>query len=160
MATADLKADLKDNLEQLVALASSPEAELKTPDAILAHLKDTLWPFLEGLVDQVGELEEECAATAEEIEEIGEAVDELTEQRGSVLMPNEAGVFALLVQLSRALADKLEKGTQVTRDEIAGLRIACDAAEKTLHETTINIDLDDADPTTDDDEEDEDDNDD
>lgn len=160
MTTDSLKADIKANMAELDAMIETLKTTADAPSTptadALIYLKNTMWPFLEGLVDAIADHEEAIDESQDVLEELGEAVDDLTENRGSVLMPNEAGVFALVVQLARAIADTVSRGATPTPDQITGLRMACDAAEKTLESVTINVDLDSEDDQEGDDDDDDD----
>ena len=152
MPAKDLKTDIKANLADLVALAKAKTGEgddatpvLQTPGeiAIVAHLQNSLWPFLDGLCDELQQHEDSWKEVGPELEEMADAIDEITEERGTVLMPEEAGVFSLLVKLVRDATAKLRKGTALTSDEIGALELACDASEKVIQENVINVDVDD-----------------
>lgn len=148
MPAADLKTDIKSNIAELARmLEPQPEADdgkkQDVGELVAAHLQNTLWPFLDGLVDAMKESEDEIDDHEAAIEELGEAVDDLTENRGSVLMPDDAAVFALPISLTLGLLDQLEKRAVPTAEQIMGLRQACDVATKKLAEVTINVDLDD-----------------
>lgn len=160
MPAADLKSDIKANvaeLENLKGADGEPLALTATEQLLVSHLKNTLWPFVDALVDQISEHEAALEESDDLIEELGEAIDDLTENRGSVLMPAEAGVFAVVVQLSRDLIGELKRGARPSEDKIHALGIACDAAEKTIQQITINVDLDDAEDDGEDDDTDDDD---
>jgi hypothetical protein len=155
MPAKDLKADIKANLEGLEPIIKVL-GEVKEGDAPLTprasallalatHLKDSLWPFLDGIADELAQHEESWQELGPDLAELEEAVDELTEERGTVLMPDEAGVFSLLVKLTRDACAKLEKGAALTSDEIGALRLACDASEKVITDNVINVDVDDDD---------------
>ena len=170
MPISDLKADVKANLAELVALAKShhdtvvedqdedqdasvPIVQSPGEQAIVAHLQNTLWPFLEAIIDQLEPVEGAIEAVAEELEEVGEAIDELTEGRGTVLMPAEAGVFANMILMTRELIKKLHAGQTPSADVLTGLAQLMDVGEKIITQYTINVDTegDDVDDEEDDD---------
>jgi len=162
MRAADLKLDIKSNANEIETLAKTESAPgilmLTTPGelALARHLQHTLWPCLDGLCDQLKEHEDALEEAVEVIGELEEAIDDLTEDRGSILTPDDAGPFALVVELSRAMVANLKQGKTPTADELVAIELACNAAEKKIQDVTINVDIDgDAD-----DEEDEDDDDD
>lgn len=82
----ELKSDLAANLAEAQRL-------IATGGSTGAHLAQTLWPFLEALV--------------ENIEEIDDAVAELVGQQEDYLQPETAAVFAAVIQSSLDLAQEL-----------------------------------------------------
>jgi len=124
----ELRADLKRNLAEA--------ARVEGPSR--AHLKDTMWPFMEALVDIV--------------EEMDDAIAELVDQQEDYLQTDTAAVFAALVQSSLQLAAELRK--HAAGDELLAKRIdehekLCQQAIATLGEITM-IASDDADEEDDD----------
>jgi len=150
MPASDLKADIKANIAELETLLVRPsttdggmtEVEV-TPRDIALHLKNSLWPFLDGVADHMAEYEAAFENAGDAIGDLEEAVDELTEQSGTVITKDDAGVLATLVLMAREVATQLEKGTTPAPDKVAALKIACDAVEKVIQENTIDVDLDD-----------------
>jgi len=119
----ELRADLKRN--------HAEAGRVEGPSR--AHLKDTVWPFLEALVDIV--------------EEMDDAVAELVDQQEDYLQTETAAVFAALVQSSLQIAAELRK--YAAGDELLTKRIdehekLCQQAVATLGEITM-IPSDDAD---------------
>lgn len=85
MSLAELRADLARNARETQAIIEP---------ATRTHLEQTLWPFLEALIDQ--------------IEEIDDAVAELVDQQEDYLQPQTAAVFAAVIQASLELASELK----------------------------------------------------
>jgi len=85
MSMEELKADLRRNL--------TDAAKLEGFSAVGKHLVNTLWPFLEALVENV--------------EEIDDAVAELVSQQEDYLQPETAGVILALVEVAGAMAGRL-----------------------------------------------------
>lgn len=165
MPARDLKEDIKANIGELAALLERKTARNDgiaedpipvTPTEIALHLKNSLWPFLDGVADHMGEYETAFTNADDAIEGLEDAVDELTEQSGTVITKDDAGVLATVILLARELAKLYEAGKTPSADQVNGLKLACAAAEKVIHENTIDVDLD---GDEDDDEGDEDDDD-
>lgn len=137
MSLDELRSDLKANMAGLMKI---------TPSETRDHLKETLWPFLEALVDVV--------------DEIDDAVAEMVDQQEDYLQAETASVFAALVQSSLMLSDELRK--RIGGDEVMTKRIdahdqLCQQAMATLGEITmIATDEDDEDEGEGDEDEDED----
>lgn len=106
-----MRADLKRNLTDAKHVADSSTRE---------HLQDTLWPFLEAIV--------------EAIEEIDDSVAELIDHEEDYLQPETAAVFAAVIQSSMLLVAELKK-----RD----IGVATIAATRT-DGTTVQVALKDA----------------
>lgn len=85
MSLAELRADLARNVREAQGVAEP---------ATRTHLEQTMWPFLEALIDQ--------------IEEIDDAVAELVDQQEDYLQPQTAAVFAAVVQAGLELAAELQ----------------------------------------------------
>lgn len=104
------------------------------------HLEDTLWPTLEALA----ELHE---TTANEIDEIDNAVVELAEGDGEMLTPETAGLFANLILSGKDIAAELEK--RLTANEgpmkakVAAFLKLNAACEAQLEELVVETDGDD-----------------
>lgn len=87
MSLEDLRNDLKQNIAEASKLA--------TVDQIRDHLVNTLWPYVE--------------AQLEVVEEIDDAVAELSEQTEDYLNPETAGIIGALVQSGLHLSAELRK---------------------------------------------------
>jgi hypothetical protein len=87
MSLDELRDDLKRNMAEAARLPATGAPGL--------HLHETLWPFLEALVDVV--------------DEIDDAVAELVDQQEDYLQPETAAIFAAVVQSSLQLAAELRK---------------------------------------------------
>jgi hypothetical protein len=130
----EIRADLARNMKAASAV---------TDPATREHLKDTLWPFLEALVDT--------------LDEIDDAVAELVDQQEDYLQPETAAVFAAVVQSSLQLLQQL--APLVPRDnsellkQIAEHEQLCAHAVEVLGSVTMVAD-DDGDAAADDNEED------
>src|SRR5512143_1587886 len=69
------------------------------------HLRNTLWPFLEAIVDVV--------------EEMDDAVAELVDHEEDYLQPETAAVFAAVIQTSLALMVELKKRPDLATAQLA-----------------------------------------
>jgi len=87
MSLDELRDDLKRNMAEAARLANTGAPGL--------HLHQTLWPFLEALVDVVDEMDD--------------AVAELVDHQEDYLQPETAAIFAAVVQSSLQLAAELRK---------------------------------------------------
>lgn len=117
MSLEDLRHDLVANLKESRGIADP---------ATRQHLAETLWPFLEALVDIV--------------EEIDDAVGELVHQQEDYLQPNTAAVFVAVIQSSLALAGDLK--ARAAGDPDISRRITeheqlCEAAAAILGDITM-----------------------
>lgn len=86
MSLEELRADLRRNMQ---------DANTVIDDQTRGHLKNTLWPFLEAIIDVV--------------EEMDDAVAELVDQQEDYLQPETAAVFAAVIQSSLGLVAELRK---------------------------------------------------
>jgi uncharacterized protein YydD (DUF2326 family) len=118
MSLDDLRADLKRNMSEAKRLAPT--------GAPGVHLHETLWPFLEAIVDV--------------LEEVDDAVAEMVDRTEDYLQAETAAIFAALVQSSLLLSDELRK--RAAGDELLLKRLAahdelCGQAMATLGEITM-----------------------
>ncbi len=93
MSIEELKNDLKRSTAELVKLGDSV-----TPGQIVAHLRDTLWPFID--------------AHVEETSEISEVVDGLAENAEDILQYDTAKVIGACVAMGLGLMAELKKRLQ------------------------------------------------
>jgi ABC-type transporter Mla subunit MlaD len=136
MSVNQLKSDLARNIRSLSGTAD-----------VTAHLRDTLWPWLESLLDEIGEIDE--------------AVGELVDQAEDFLQPDTAAIFANVIQACAALAGELRKrapGDQALAMSLAQADQIVQAAAAKLAEITGLSDGDEDDEDDEDEDEDEDDN--
>ena len=119
MSLAELRADLARNVREAQGVAEP---------ATRTHLEQTLWPFLEALIDQ--------------IEEIDDAVAELVDQQEDYLQPQTAAVFAAVVQAGLELAAELKARAGADpgiAQKIADHDQLCQAAIGVLGEITMVV---------------------
>jgi hypothetical protein len=114
----DLRADLKRNMAEASRLTTVVE--------IRDHFVNTLWPFVEAVVDVVDEMDD--------------ALAEMVDQTEDYLQAETAGVFAALVQSSLLLSAELRK--RAAGDDLLVKRIdaheqLCQQALATLGEITM-----------------------
>jgi len=83
----DLREDLKRNLAEARACKSWEEVQ--------SHLVNTLWPFLEGQLD--------------DLDEMDDALQELVDEQEDYVQPETAAVFAAVIQLGLQLGAELKK---------------------------------------------------
>ena len=86
MSLDELRADLARNIKEAAGIADQTARQ---------HLQNTLWPFLEAMLEVVDEMDD--------------AVAELVDQQDDYLQPETAGVFAAVIQSSLALTAELRK---------------------------------------------------
>jgi uncharacterized protein YydD (DUF2326 family) len=114
----ELRADLKRNIAEATRLTTVTE--------IRDHFINTMWPFIEAVVDVVDEMDD--------------AVAEMVDQQEDYLQAETAGVFAAVVQSSLMLTQELRK--RAAGDELLVKRIEaheqlCQQAIATLGEITM-----------------------
>lgn len=148
MSVETLKADLKSNLETLRLMVPG----VASPDELVRHLKDTLWPMLESIV--------------EEVAEIDDCMNDIVSGAEDILQPETAEVFAGIIAgaLAVAAALKMKVGNDTEEDRqlrkvIGELEANCRAGEELLKDVVIDPGDDDdgEDEETDDGDEDDDD---
>jgi hypothetical protein len=113
----DLRADLKANI------AEASKLELSQ---LPRHLRDTLWPFLESLV--------------ENFEEVDDAVAELVDQSEDYLQQETAAVFAAAIESGLQLASELRAragGDELLLKKIAQHEQLAKAALEVLTQATM-----------------------
>lgn len=123
MSIDELRADLKRNMDEAKHFASMGQPAL--------HLHETLWPFLEALV--------------EIIDEQDDAIRELVLREENYLQPDTAAIFAAVVQSSMQLAAELQKraaGDQAIAQAIAVHQQYCAEAVEILGMITVIPDED------------------
>lgn len=141
MALDDLKEDLVANQKDAATiLARNPD------NPIMKHITNTMWPWMEALLEEVGEQ--------------ALALDEAIDERGDMLQHETAGEFAAVILACTWLCDELDKRLTPSevdlRTKIATVRDTVASASVTLEEITLPPSVDD---DEDDDEEPEDDDD-
>lgn len=125
-ATEQLRADLKANLKNLKTDLGS----LATTQDVCKHLRDTLWPFLESIVDNV--------------EELDEGIIDLAENSGDMLQPDSAaglkttlaGSVGLVAQLRMRLKPDWQE-TPASRQQMEAMLLE---HEKALGEAIEFVD--------------------
>lgn len=125
MSIETLKADLKANTDTLFAL----DPMTTTPGDLVKHLRETLWPFLESVVEEAAEIDE-CVADI-----ISGAED--------ILQPETAEIFAAIITGAIAVAAAL-KG-RINRETDPGLYKVveelernCKAGEALMQEIVVD----------------------
>jgi len=125
MSIESLKADLSANVQTLIAL----QPETTTAADIVKHLKETLWPFLESVVDESAEIDD-CVA-------------DLISGAEDILQPETAEVFAAVIAGAVAVSDALKKF--ITREAepqlykvVEELEKNCKSAETIMAEIVID----------------------
>lgn len=118
-----LRADLNANIASLKDMGA-----LTTTADLVGHLKNTLWPFQEMLV--------------EHIEELDGCVEDLLNHAEDILQPETGAVFAAVVVGGLLLAGELKKRLTVADDPkiravIAEFEQTCAVAQATLAEIVI-----------------------
>ncbi len=88
MSIETLKQDLKENLASLASIEA-------TPEALKAHLQNSLWPFFEAALD--------------EMDEIDGAVQDMLEEMPDMIHEETAEVFAQIITKGIALMAELRK---------------------------------------------------
>ena len=148
MSIENLKADLKANLTNLPSELSS----LSTTGDIVNHLKNTFWPFVENVVEEMGEIDAAVAELYENSDDI------LTYETGKLFMGFAVGA-KLLVDELKAVTKDPAKLKAIAEWEALGKQVVQAIEEITLPEDPDGdlIDGDDEDPDDDEDDDDEDD---
>lgn len=144
MSIETLKEDLKANLSTLAVLKTLPSDD--TTNTVILHLQDTLWPFLEAVVDELAEIDE-CVADV-----ISGAED--------ILQPETAEIFAAIiagaVAVSAALKARVNRETEAPLAKVIDeLEKNCRAGEAIMAEIVIDTGDDDDGDADEDDEDDE-----
>ena len=123
MSLDELREDLARNIK---------DARTIVDDRTRAHLENTLWPFLEAIIDVVDEMDD--------------AVAELVDQQEDYLQPETAGLFAAIIQSSLQLVIELRKrapGDKAIEQMCVGHERACEQAMLVLGEVTMIANEDD-----------------
>lgn len=102
MALADLKADLASHRERLSKLKLDGMAPEKFAAVMKMELVENVFPLFEALVESI---EDEVMV---QVDELGQAVDELIDQSEDVLHPETAAQFLGVLEVGRLLAKELE----------------------------------------------------
>jgi len=122
----DLSKDLNLNIRDLVGIGDVGD--------VTKHLKETLWPFLQSLVEKMG-------AIVVELNDVDEAVLELAEEEGDLLTPTTAGVFANIFLIGDKLADALKARLTPAETELAqqidAFKVLLVSANETLAEIIV-----------------------
>lgn len=123
MSDSTLLADLEANLAEATKLN-----ELAQASDLVKHLKNTLWPFLQTLV--------------EEVTQIDQVVEDIVHEADDILQPETAEVFAALIVACRAMVTEFTPRVDRAKEPkiFQGLQILaqlCNKAESTLDEVTV-----------------------
>lgn len=142
MSIETLQEDLKAN----IAHVQSQLGPLTSASELVAHLQNTLWPFLESLV--------------EDMEQIDGCVDELYHQSEDILQPETGAVFQAMITGGLVIAQELKKRLAANTEDLK-LRKAVGEFEALANQCTgilqeITIPEDDEEDAEDSDEDDED----
>jgi ABC-type transporter Mla subunit MlaD len=137
---ADFRSDAK-QLRERYATESTVEARLELADNVI--------PLLEGIMEA---LDAKFAEHDEELDNLGEGLDELIDQSNDAIHPDTAEKIASVLEVGKMMADELEKNLKklddVTRKKvtqyITAYRSGADMLFQMLEEITIPDD--DADP--------------
>lgn len=113
MSIEDLRRDLKTNIAEAGKLGGG---------SVVAHLRDTLWPFIEALFDEVAEMDG--------------VVGEMVSQQEDYLQSDTATTFVALVQLGRQAVEQLRK--RANGEE--GIEKLCSAYDTLAEQTMIMLD--------------------
>jgi hypothetical protein len=116
MSLDTLKEDLKLNLAELAKMTP----ELTTPAEIVNHLKDTLWPTIEALVDELAEVDD-CVA-------------DMIQGAEDILQPETAAVFTAIVAASKVVAEGLKTRMAAANENNPPLAKVISELEKNLAE--------------------------
>lgn len=111
MSVETLKADLTANMRDLASLTA-----MASPEEIVNHLKNSLWPFLEALTEELGEVDD-CVA-------------DMIEGADDILQPETAEVFSAIIAGGIACAAALR--ARITRESDPALSKVVDEFEKNL----------------------------
>jgi hypothetical protein len=146
MALEDLQRDVASNrAEAQRLLAADPD------NPLVRHLVNTVWPFQEAMIDELGEQ--------------AEALDDAVDQAGDMLQADTAGVFAAVILANQRLCDELDRKLGPSEVELRGFIVAARQAAVEASELLEDITIppteeDDTDSTVDADGDDDDDDDD
>lgn len=122
MSLDELRDDLKRNMAEARGLT--------TVDQIRDHIVNTVWPFVEAVVEDVAESEAEQ----------DDAIRELVDHEEDYLQPETAAIFAAVVQSSMQLAAELRKragGDAMVMQLITNHEQLCEQAVTVLGEITM-----------------------
>ena len=135
MSIEQLRDDLKANL------ASVKTVDPTNPIAVMGHLKNTLWPFLESLVDELTEIDESVAELVDGVDEV------LTFESGKVF----AGIIAGGLVMTQMLEAQAAADPKI-RAAINEWKSLAEQGGEILDEITLPEGYDDEDAETGDDE--------
>lgn len=116
MSLETLKNDLKLNMAELAQL----DENLATPKDVVRHLKGSLWPTLDAIVEELDEVDS-CVA------DIVDGIDE-------ILTPESAGVFSAVIAGCSTVLAALE--SRVTRAQEPELFKVIDELKKNMNRGT------------------------
>lgn len=139
MSLDTLKEDLKQNLATLTTMN-----ELSSVGDVVNHLKNTLWPTLESIVDELAEVDD-CVA-------------DMVNNAEDILQPETAEVFAAVLAASAVVAAALKPMLDPDKDaDMINLVAELERNIKKANAIMQEIVIDDVDPEYDDDDDDDDD---
>jgi len=124
MSMDTLREDLAANLKVVAAM----KPELTTSTELAKHLRQVFWPFVESLVEELGDVDN--------------CVGDLLEGAEDILQPETGAVFAGIIVAGRALAGKLRElvpaGTDATLDQsLEGYLALTEQGEAILSEIVV-----------------------
>jgi hypothetical protein len=134
-----LRKDMKESTAALAQLCSTP-GKPPTVEGLAGFIHLTMWPTLESVVDELGDVDG--------------CVEDLLNASEDILQPETAQLFAALVVAGRGMAAELSKRLTAadaeTRQLVAGFLELATAAEAAISEITVPEDDDDDDDDEDD----------
>lgn len=145
MSTEQLKADLKESLATVKAM----DPTTTTAADLVRHLKDTLWPTIEAVIDEIEDIDGSVEELADTLDGESEYLSEAT-----------GAVFAGIIAAGLAIAGEAEKLAlpDPLKQAIGEFRQLCRQGAEKLNEIVIpdpdDVDEGDEDDDADDDEED------
>lgn len=122
MTLDTLKNDLKQNLADLAAL--KPEIAGADPSLgvkdVISHLKNTLWPMLEAMVDEMSEMDE--------------VLGDMVTNSEDILQPDTAAIFSAVIAGASTIAAALK--VRITREAEPQLYKIVEELESNVKEAT------------------------
>jgi hypothetical protein len=128
-----LQNDFKRNAKDLEAKIASGSI----PPGVAKHLKETLWPLLSDIIDDIAEHRAETAELAEDVTELTERTEDLLHEDTATPMRNAIACGVALAAVLKARLSPSVPGDAELLNQIAAFEVLAAEAVRVIDEVTV-----------------------
>lgn len=103
MALDDIKKDLARRVRELGTISAGTEGGTDMEKFLISEIVNNIYPMMQGIVDAIGE------DVIQELDALGDQVDELVEQSADFLQPTTASQILSVFEAGTVLGDEIVK---------------------------------------------------